>query len=955
MRRHAASAALLALAALASMPVAGAERRAAVEAPTPLVAVPVKVAEVKGRTRLILQWRQKVGYEIVDNGDDWKIRFDHPAVLDLSHAKAEAAALKPRATKTANAVTLSLSAPEGSTLQHWYSGTTVVIELEPPAGAKTAETARVARAATPQPAPAPAPVAATPPAPAAVPPPPAAAKQKALPVRYTGIDEGGRLRFDWATPVAAAVFRRGADLWIVFDAALPADLGEVKANGRAAVSSIEQLPHPTATVLRLATINGFNPSVARAGNGWAIDLRPQSIAAEAPVAGEPQPATGRVLFRLANPSAPVTVTDPEHGDTLVAVPGGELGQGVARPQSFAEFRVLPTAQGLALVPSADRVTVRAIADGAEVSREGGLALAPESDRKLTRGAGQRLFDLAAWGAGRETYLARRRALQNAIAGAPDNGRTVPRLALARFYFAEGYGPEALGVLDAIERDDAAASSEPGFFALRGAAAVLAGEREVARRALGQHSLDTEPEAALWRGALAASGAEWPEAARQFAKGLGLLNTYPKPLRNRLALGAAEAMLDAGARDAVQPLLRTVMGDAPSPADAAAARFLAGRDLQKAGDIEGAIGFWDEVIAAGDRRAKAHATLARTLALLDSGRLARTDAIKELDGLRFTWRGDELEYTVLRRLGELQLKEGDWRQGFASLTQATDNFPEYASRGSGQLLAETFAELFLGRDADSLSPLKALALFEENRSLLPSGPKGDEIVQKLADRLVGVDLLDRAAALLDDQVKNRLAGKERARVATRLAVVRLLDRKPAEALAALAVEAKEELPPELVEQRRVLKARALGDLGRNEEALAALAGDAGGEAERLRAGIHWKTQNWIEAAKSFQRLTPPDGKLDEAAARDLVNWAAALSLAGDKPGVATLWQKYQVAMEASPSRELFRAIAAQTGNASDMRALASSVAQVNDLQSFMKTYKDRLGGQKLSAREPPAGG
>src|SRR5206468_2480669 len=114
----------------------------------------------------------------------------------------------------------------------------------------------------------------------------------------------------------------------------------------------------------------------------------------------------------------------------------ELGQGVARAQEFAEFRALVSVQGLAVVPTADRVTVRLLPDGAEIGREGGLALSSDFDRKAARQGQQRLFDLAAWGAGGEDPVIRRRALQAAVAAVPANARTAPRLALARFFFAE---------------------------------------------------------------------------------------------------------------------------------------------------------------------------------------------------------------------------------------------------------------------------------------------------------------------------------------------------------------------------------------------------------------------------------------------------------------------------------------------------------------------------------------
>ena len=59
-----------------------------------------------------------------------------------------------------------------------------------------------------------------------------------------------------------------------------------------------------------------------------------------------------------------------------------------------------------------------------------------------------------------------------------------------------------------------------------------------------------------------------------------------------------------------------------------------------------------------------------------------------------------------------------------------------------------------------------------------------MIRKLADRLVSVDLLDQAAELLQHQVDNRLQGAARAQVATRLAVIYLMDRKPDRAQAVL---------------------------------------------------------------------------------------------------------------------------------------------------------------------------
>ena len=84
----------------------------------------------------------------------------------------------------------------------------------------------------------------------------------------------------------------------------------------------------------------------------------------------------------------------------------------------------------------------------------------------------------------------------------------------------------------------------------------------------------------------------------------------------------------------------------------------------------------------------------------------------------------------------------------------------------------------------MPPIDALSLFYDFRDLTPVGRRGDEMIRKLADRLVSVDLLDQAAELLQHQVDNRLQGAARAQVAVRLAVIYLMGRKPDRAIQAL---------------------------------------------------------------------------------------------------------------------------------------------------------------------------
>jgi len=102
-----------------------------------------------------------------------------------------------------------------------------------------------------------------------------------------------------------------------------------------------------------------------------------------------------------------------------------------------------------------------------------------------------------------------------------------------------------------------------------------------------------------------------------------------------------------------------------------------------------------------------------MALLKAGKLTRTDAIRQLDDLRFAWRGGDFEFSLLHDLGKLLIADGDYRRGLDVLRQAAGNFPE--NPGALQVqreMADAFANVFLGPNSDNLSPLKSAALYGE---------------------------------------------------------------------------------------------------------------------------------------------------------------------------------------------------------------------------------------------------
>ncbi len=203
----------------------------------------------------------------------------------------------------------------------------------------------------------------------------------------------------------------------------------------------------------------------------------------------------------------------------------------------------------------------------------------------------------------------------------------------------------------------------------------------------------------------------------------------------------------------------------------------------------AIDVYRRLAETAERPVAAQATLHWVELALRHRMMDPAEAIPRLEILSVIWRGDDVEVGTLGRLGRLYAEAGRWREAFLTARRANLMYADHEiTRALHDEAARLFEDLFLSGKGDTLSRVDSLALYFDFKEFTPIGRRGDEIVRRLADRLVELDLLDQAGSLLQHQVDNRLFGAARATVAARLATVRLMDGKPAQALQVLRVDA-----------------------------------------------------------------------------------------------------------------------------------------------------------------------
>jgi hypothetical protein len=780
-----------------------------------------------------------------------------------------------------------------------------------------------------------------------------------IPLEVTREENFDALRFGFAEPIGMAVFGRGQYLWIAFDRPVDVDLAPLRDGGqiRDAFGEVETV-ESQGTVLRMSPRGGANALVRRDGAAWVVEIgrlpRRPDKPLEIVIRNPDTPADARVSIEMPGAQTVLRLRDPEIGDELAIVPSAVAGIGLADTRRYPQFQILASVQGAVVRPDDDSVSVRPLGTGVEISSSKALfvtaptAAGMPGAPPLRQGA---LLDLGAWQRGGINKFNEDQAtLERAVAAArPGDARNQARLELARFVFSHGLFAETNALLRLIGEERPQILDGPQNRAMRGVAELYSGNLDEAARWLNHSSLDQESEAALWRGALAMAQNDPQAALLQFDRASDASAGFPRLFANRLGLAIAEARISGKELDVAQRRLDQVIANSPSRGDQARADYLRGRIALERGDERAALAAWRTLDLGTVTRARVQAELARIELQAGKGDITPQETVASLERLRFAWRGDDLEFDIQRRLGRAQLAAGDFRQGVRTLRETAQRFPLSRERIDLENdVKREFRKLFLEGDADRLSPVAAIGLFEDYRDLVPSGPEGDQMVRRLAERLVAVDLLDRAGGLLDHQMRNRLQGVPRAEVGARLAAIRLLDRKPQLALEALEGSEGGGLGGDLQRERARLGARALADLGRAPEALARLEGDTGADADLLRAEIALRTRAWPAAAQALERLVgpPPAGNqaMDDNKARQALHMAVALALAGDDAGTARLRERFGGPMGRSPYAEVFRVLTADKAGATpDIASIAARVSSLAPFESFMAGYRQRLAG------------
>jgi len=760
-----------------------------------------------------------------------------------------------------------------------------------------------------------------------------------------------RMTFPFPTPTPAAIFRRAGTLWMVFDTRGTVALPDFGAEPNSMIRHAQGSALPDGYVVRLM-LDRPRLVGATAENGtWTVTIGDRITDPSAPL------SIDRSLANAARPSIAIPleqarelhrIADPDMGDTLLVVTAPGPARGFIKPQEFVEFRALASTHGVAVQPLADDVQVELAPNNVVVARPGGLTLSgPGAAARSASGYRSAIFDPQHWGFDRQADVTERQ--YNLIAAAANVGetkRSAPRLELARFYLSRDMYPEAKGVLDVALSEERPSTDDPDGLVLRAITLLMLNRPEEALKELNHPVLGEQLDAPLWRAFANARMGRWDEARRGFKGAEAAIANLPLELQRVALKEAVRAAIEVRDYETAQHLFSEFQAIGTVADMQPALSILQGRLAEGLGKNAEALRNYRQAAESDDRPSAAQGQLRNLSLRYDLGELKRADLITELEKLTAVWRGDETEIEALQKLAQLYTEEHRYRDAFYVMRSALKAHPDaQISRRIYDEAAVTFDSLFLAGKGDALPAIEALSLFYDFRELTPIGRRGDEMIRRLADRLVSVDLLPQAAELLQHQVDNRLQGAARAHVATRLAVVYLMDNKPDRAQAVLRATRSGDLSTDLRNLRLLLEARALSQIGRHDVALEVVDGIEGREATRLRADILWAAKRYTEAAEQIERMHADRWRefapLSDAERADILRAAIGYSLSEDALAIGRLKQRYEPKMIEGPDKRAFEiATAPQAARGEEFRDVARMVTAFSSLDDFLRDMRER---------------
>ncbi len=310
-----------------------------------------------------------------------------------------------------------------------------------------------------------------------------------------------------------------------------------------------------------------------------------------------------------------------------------------------------------------------------------------------------------------------------------------------------------------------------------------------------------------------------------------------------------------------------------------------------------------------------------------------DELKQLNELRYRWKGDLLEYKICKHLAQRYTEEHRYAEALPLLRKTIKYFTKESHADKlPEQMQQALIDYF---NQKSLPVLEMLSIFQDYTSIAPDDERGDAIMIKATNVLANLELYEEAIGLLKDYLDRKVkegadVQKRKNQIYYRMAVASILGNKPKDCLDYLS-DIKD-ITGQLNDDIAILKSESYLRLNKTDQALASL-GDTPVQ-QFHKASIYFGDRKWTEAAEVYQgiaqHLTDVPDQMKENA---IVNLALCYAIMQDQKALADVQSSFKEFMAKRKGEQTFQFLT--TPDAKISLTHLSSLQQVDSFADRLK--------------------
>lgn len=289
-----------------------------------------------------------------------------------------------------------------------------------------------------------------------------------------------------------------------------------------------------------------------------------------------------------------------------------------------------------------------------------------------------------------------------------------------------------------------------------------------------------------------------------------------------------------------------------------------------------------------------ARLERLQYLHQEKKIDKNSEFKELETLRFQWRGDLLEYKINTYLANRYIEEKMYQRALPLLRKTLRYFPH---NGNQDKLPSKMKEILIAYFKQTPPPplLQSLSVFQEYGDILPDNQDGDDIMIMATNELIKLKLYQNAQEIMEkyikDKVKKGNIQNRKNRLILHRALSYYLKNEPEKVFDCL--KEIQHPSPELSIKVNLLTSLAHAKMEDTDKALAVL-GNSEPELYQ-QADLQFSEANWDEAAAIYEKILhkKKDEKcLPEEQQKLVINLALCQSLCSNEEELLKIHTQYK---------------------------------------------------------------